>query len=236
MGSKVHPLCPRPQGCEVRAPRAGLILTAGRQVSLDGPLCRRHAVHRRGAQPELMCPSVARLPPLVHIHGENLTARYWRGSWAYFIFANSGRYSHLFLCFGHTYGAPVCALQDPADQRSAPAVWSRMGRDIVGHTAKEKFCGGDGTRKTQEVGEHFWVSFQRKGPLEQVTSEQRGTQGGGGLRAGGEQGADPPQSREPYAGLDPRTLGSGPEPKADASPAELPGHPLCFFSPRVLEF
>lgn len=64
-------------------------------------------------------------------------ARYQRGSWAYFIFANSGRYSHLFLCFGHTYGAPVCALQDPADWRPAPAVWSRMGRDTMGRIAKK---------------------------------------------------------------------------------------------------
>ena len=34
-----------------------------------------------------------------------------------------------------------------------------------------------------------------------------------------------PLSREPNVGLDPRSLGSGPEPKADASPTEPPRCP-----------
>ena len=40
--------------------------------------------------------------------------------------------------------------------------------------------------------------------------------------------ADSPQSREPDVGLDPRTLGSGPELKADASPAEPSRCPNSF--------
>ena len=41
--------------------------------------------------------------------------------------------------------------------------------------------------------------------------------------AEGEAGS--PQSREPHAGLNPRTLGSRPEPKAGAQPLSHPGAP-----------
>ena len=41
----------------------------------------------------------------------------------------------------------------------------------------------------------------------------------------GEGEAGSPLSREPVAGLDPRTLGSGPELKADAQPIEPPRCP-----------
>ena len=37
-----------------------------------------------------------------------------------------------------------------------------------------------------------------------------------------------PGSREPNAGLNPRALGSGPMPKADAQLTEPPRHPLFF--------
>ena len=40
--------------------------------------------------------------------------------------------------------------------------------------------------------------------------------------------------REPHTGLDPRTLGSGPEPKADAQPLSHPGVPiLCLFNSQL---
>ena len=42
----------------------------------------------------------------------------------------------------------------------------------------------------------------------------------------GEEEADSLLSREPDVGLDPRTLGSRPEPKADPQPAGPPGRPL----------
>ena len=38
-----------------------------------------------------------------------------------------------------------------------------------------------------------------------------------------------PPHREPNAGLNPRTLGSRPEPKADAQPLSHPGAPDCYF-------
>ena len=43
-------------------------------------------------------------------------------------------------------------------------------------------------------------------------------------RAGGEEEADAPLSREPNVGLDPRTLGSWSEMKADADPTDPPRH------------
>jgi len=49
-----------------------------------------------------------------------------------------------------------------------------------------------------------------------------GTQAGGM----GEGEAGFPQSREPDAGLDPRTLGSRPEPKAATQPTEPRRHPI----------
>ena len=53
--------------------------------------------------------------------------------------------------------------------------------------------------------------------------EREHKQGGGA-----EAEADYPLSREPNAGLDPRTLESHPEPKADPQPLICPGAPwLC---------
>jgi len=50
--------------------------------------------------------------------------------------------------------------------------------------------------------------------------------------AEGERQADSPLSEEPHAGLYPRTLRSGPEPRSDAQPTEPPRHHLhlhCFY-------
>ena len=41
-----------------------------------------------------------------------------------------------------------------------------------------------------------------------------------------------PLSRQPEAGLDPRTLGSQPGPKADAQPLSHPGAPIYLFLNR----
>ena len=45
---------------------------------------------------------------------------------------------------------------------------------------------------------------------------------------GGEGKADSPLSRKPDAGLHLRTLGSRPEPKADAEPTEPPRSPYVY--------
>jgi len=52
--------------------------------------------------------------------------------------------------------------------------------------------------------------------LRESARERDSMNGAGDGRAGGEREAGFPPSREPDAGLDPRTLGSWPEPKADA--------------------
>jgi len=54
---------------------------------------------------------------------------------------------------------------------------------------------------------------------------------GGGGAEGGE--GDSPPSSEPDAGLDPRTPGSGPEPKAVAQRLSHPGAPLSSISLSV---
>ena len=41
--------------------------------------------------------------------------------------------------------------------------------------------------------------------------------------------------REPDAGLDPRTLGSRPEPKAEAQPLSYSGAPTCALSLKIKE-
>jgi len=51
---------------------------------------------------------------------------------------------------------------------------------------------------------------------------KEGDKGREGKKEGGKGEAGFPLSREPNAGLDPRTLGSRPEPKADAQPTEPP--------------
>ena len=57
--------------------------------------------------------------------------------------------------------------------------------------------------------------------------EREREQVGGGAEGEGE--ADSPLSREPYVGLDPRTLSSSPELKADTSPMEPPRFPINQF-------
>ena len=54
-------------------------------------------------------------------------------------------------------------------------------------------------------------------------------------RREGEGEADSPLSREHDAGLDPRTPGSGPELKAEASPTEPPRDPNIVLSYFILE-
>ena len=59
---------------------------------------------------------------------------------------------------------------------------------------------------------------------------------GGGTERDEEGEAGSPLSREPNVGLDPRTLGSWPEPKADTSPTEPPRCPTIFFFYRLFLF
>ena len=53
---------------------------------------------------------------------------------------------------------------------------------------------------------------------------------GRGRGAEGEGEAGSPLSREPDVGLDPRTPGSRPGPKADTPPLSHPGVPICSIS------
>ena len=62
----------------------------------------------------------------------------------------------------------------------------------------------------------FIYSFDRE-------REKECTEAGEAVEGEGEAGS--PLSQEPDVGLNPKTQGSGPEPKADAQPTEPPRHP-----------
>ena len=57
-----------------------------------------------------------------------------------------------------------------------------------------------------------------------------------GEAAEGEGEADSPLSREPDAGLNPRTLRSGPELKADASPTEQPRYSIPYLFKKIFKY